>query len=281
MDVVTPFASFKQEIGSKTIHLPKYAALAAATTPLVEREDLVSVAMVDSDIAFTPVEYGNVITTTRLVNLQTGGKSDLAAAALIGQNMSITKNSLAMTALEATSNVLYGAGEAADVNLDAGDVMTAAILSRVYNKLARTNVPKHPLTGTYIEFLHDDVIHDLRSSAAAGSWVDVMKYAQPGAVLAGEIGQYGGFTIVRNNTATITANVGAGAVVDVYKSSFFGFNGLGLVESMVPAMTITGPFDKLGRLVNLGWSSCMKYGIVDVDAVWNVHTSSSLANNAS
>lgn len=276
-DVMSPFVQYRADIGAKAIEFPKYATLAAATTPLTEDEDVTSEALVDSKITFLPVEYGKVVTKTALASLQTGGKADIAAARLVGQNVGRTSNILAIRALEASSNLVLPGSVANEAALVAGDVMTAAVLNKVYNKLARTNIPMLA-DNLYVAFMHDDVIADLRATAAAGDWTDVVKYAAPEMALRNEVGMYKGFRIVRNNDCLITADAGA-AAVDSYKSSFMGFNGLGLAVSKAPGLVITSS-DKLNRFVNVGWHGVMKYGIVDTDAVWTALTASSLGANA-
>lgn len=276
-DVMTPFVQYKADIGAKAIEFPKYATLAAATTPLTEDEDVASEALVDSKITFLPVEYGKVVTKTALSSLQTGGKSDLAAARLVGQNVGRTQNILAIRALEASTNLVLPGAVANEAALVAGDVMTAAVLNKIYNKLARTNIP-FLADNLYVAFMHDDVIADLRAGAAAGDWTDVVKYATPETALRNEVGVYKGFRIVRNNDCLIGVDAGAVAV-DSYKSSFMGFNGLGQAVSKAPGMVITSS-DKLNRFVNVGWHGVMKYGIVDTDAVWTALTASSLGANA-
>jgi N4-gp56 family major capsid protein len=275
-DVMTPFVQYRADIGAVSIEFPKYGKLAAAVTPLTETEDVVSAEVTDSKIIFTPVEYGKVVTTTALASLQTGGKIDLAVARLVGDNVAKTMNVLAIRALEASANLVLPGAVANEAALVATDVMTAAVLNKVYNKLARTNIPT-VRNGLYVAFMHDDVIADLRAGASAGDWTDVVKYADPATALRNEVGVYKGFIIVRNNDCLLTADAGA-AAVDSYKSSFLGFNGLGLAVSKAPGMVITQN-DKLNRFVNMGWHGVMKFGLVDTDAVWTALTASSLGAN--
>lgn len=273
---IDQLASYKQNIGAKSIAMTKYALTAPATTPLVETDDITSVAMSDSEILITPVEYGFAITRTELASLQSGGKIDAAAAKLVGMNLSQTKNELACAVLAASANQTTVAGGAAAA-VAAGDIMTEAFLNKMYNKLSRASVQK--LNGQYVAVMHDDVAHDLRASASAGSWMDVGRYAEPGKLLQNEIGMYRGFKIVVNNASSLlTADEGALAV-DNYRSLFLGFNALGLVESKPTQLVISGPFDKLARFLNIGWKGCFKYSIIDTAAVQVGVSSSSVGVN--
>ena len=280
-DQITPLANIKVQPGAATININKFDKIALATTPLTEREDVTSTALVDHKVALTPVEYGAAVTTTTLASLQTGGKVDLAAAQMIGMNLGETRNKLATLALEASTNVIIpGAGT--EAGLVSTDVMSPSLLNKVYNKMKRALVPTLPgLPGLYAALMHDDVIHDLREGTGAGSWQDLSKFTPEQAAMLpmNAIGVFKGFLILSNSHCSFGDQTGAGTV-DAYKSSFGGANGLGDAEASAPGLTFTGPFDKLGRFVNVGHYGVYCYKIVDTDAVWSTLTASSVGANA-
>jgi len=262
--VMDQFVSYQRQINAKSIEFPKYASLTAATTPLTEDEDVVSTALSDSQIIFTPAEYGLSVTRTFLSSFQTGGKVDRAAAELVGENAGRTLDTLAILAAEASANQSFAGSGNTDVDdLAGGDVMTASFLNQLYNKLARKNI--RPLSeGMYVAVMHDDQIADLRNSAGTGSWQDINKYARPEEVLMNEVGMLAGFRIVRDNNITITPNAGT---VNTYKALCMGFNALGKAEAGGMSLRLSGPYDKLNRFVNVGWHWLGQYGIVDTDAI--------------
>jgi N4-gp56 family major capsid protein len=270
------FVTRKTQIGAKSIQLPKYARLAAATTPLAETDDVVSVALSDAPILLTPAEYGNVVTKTNLASLQTGGTIDLAAAQIVGLNHGLTMDKLALLAADGSTNS-YVIGGTAEGSVASNQVASDVFLNYFYNKLARASVPM--IDGSYIMVAHDDVIADLREATGTGSWVDVSKYSTPETVLKNEVGMYKGFRVVRDNNASFADQTGAGTV-DLYNSYFFGFNALGKATSQEGRMVATGPFDKLNRFVNLGWYEVSAYGIIDQDALWLGKSASSKGANA-
>ncbi len=274
--VMDQFVSYKQDIDAKSIEFPKYAQLGLATTPLDEDDDVVSEAMSDQQIILTPAEHGNVVTTTKLANLQSGGKVDLAAARLVGMNAGRTLDKLALLGLEASSNTLTPTG-GAEATLVATDVVTTTFLNQLYNKLSRASVPTL-VDGMYVFVAHDDVIHDLRASVGDGSWQDINKFSRPETVLRNQVGEVAGFKIVRDNHCLITAD-GGDTAVDTYRSQAFGFNALGKAESSAMDMKITGPFDKLARFVNIGWHWAGQYKIVDQDALYMAISASSVGAN--
>jgi len=275
--VMDQFVTYKKDIDAKSVGFQKYSQLALSTTPLVEDDDVTSEALVDSEILIQPLEYGKVVTTTKLANLQTGGKADLAAARLVGINQGRTLDKLAILAGEASTNELFPGSVASEAALAATDVMTTAFLNTLYNKLARNSI--QPLSdGMYVAIMHDDTIADLRNSTGNGSWQDIKKYTDPSEILKNEVGQIGGFKIVRDNHITINTDAGA-STVDSYHTLCMGFNALGKAVSKVPGAVATGPFDKLARFVNLGWYGVVKYGIIDQDALYMGTTASSVGVN--
>lgn len=274
--VMNQFVSQRKSGKAADYKFMKFANMARATTPLIDGEDVTSEAVVDSVVPLTPAEQGNVVTVTTLGDISTGGRLNPAVIEMVGKNMGTSVDTLAILSLEASTNELTtnAGGEAA---ITATDILTKAYFEKAYNKLRRANIPK--IGGLYVAVIHPDVISDVRDAASAGDWVDVSKYAQPGQILRNELGTYKGFRIIENSNISINADAGALAV-DTYHSLFFGYNALGLAEAVAPGLRITGPFDKLGRLLNFGWYGVLKYGIIDSNAIWMVTSASSYGANA-
>ena len=278
------FATLKRDIDAKSISLPKYDHLGLAVTPLTEDEDVTSEKLVDSAVVITPAEYGKVVTTTKLANLQTGGMADRAAARLVGINAGRTRNRLALIALDAGTQIIYGGDATSVATIATTDIMSSSIMGLAFNKLSRESVPG--LAGNdYFAIMHDDVIHDIREGSGANSWIDAHKYALPEMLLRNEVGMYKGFRVVRDNLVTIALSAGAteadpAANADVYNSYFMGFNALGEAGSADVEMRATGPFDKLARFINMGWYGCFNFKIVDNQALVVAKTASSVGVNA-
>lgn len=235
--IMEPFVTVKAEVNAKSIAFTKYGRLALATSPLTETEDVVSASLADSEILFVPKEYGNVVTTTNLASLQTGGKVDMAKAQLVGMNMGQTMDQLAINALLASANV-----EAA--------ALSGATLDAQYSKLAAKSVQM--IDGSYVLLASEADIAGLRNEAG---FVDVAKYANAADVLKNEVGIYKGHKVVRHQ------GVPAGKAIS------FGGNALGKAVSQEAGMRLTAGADKLGRFAHLGWYGVFCYGIIDADAI--------------
>jgi len=279
--VIDLFVDIKRDINAKTIDIPKYPKLAKNVTPLIDGEDVYSVGLSDTKVPLTPLEYGNVVTVTTLANLQTGGKADLASAAVVAMNMVETLNRLGCMALQASGNVRL-ANELDDLaNIDDADIIKDADLEYVYNRLHRQNIPPFE-GGLYIAIAHPDVIDDLKTEANT-KWVEVSKYADAMSILRHEMGMYKGFrwiaTAGMEPEAKDSGELGEDNPVDIYRTAFLGRNALGKAVSLEPGLTITGPFDKLGRMLHIGWYGVLKYGIVDQDSLWVITSASTFGDN--
>ena len=236
---IDPFVETNVDIGAKSISFTIYSKLAKATTALTDGTDVDSAGMADASVLLTPKEYGTVVTPTKLANLQTGGKADRAGAKLVGISLAETTNQLGINALEAGTNTTAAASAG---TLAKGDLRGA------YQRLATKRIPK--INGYYVAFMNPAQISDIKDE-----YIDITKFSRPELATSGVVGTLEGFLIVEDPDVT------AGQV------NTFGMGALGKAVSMQPDTTITGPFDKLGRMMNLGWYGVIEYGIVDGNAI--------------
>lgn len=271
--VVDQLATVKRQIGAKTIQFTKYNNLTLATSALTEDTDPASVALVDAAITITPVEQGNVVTTTKLANLQTGGKVDTAAALLVGRNMGATQDKLGMAVLEAFSTtVIWPNTITATTDLTADDVLDKKFANRLYNKLARVNVP--PIDGDYFGIAHEDALFDLRESMTP-----VTQYQDLTSIRQNEVGRFAGIRWIRSSNSAIVDGGGAGTV-DAYYIAVLGANAFGKAVSEEAHPVMSGPFDKLSRTVNIGWYGVFKYSIIDTGNMVLGRVASSVGANS-
>lgn len=261
--VADQVANVQEDVNGKSITFTKFSNMALATTALTELDDVTSVALSDSAITITPAEYGAVVTSTKLANLQSGGKVDLAAAYLVGRNMGATLDKLAINVLQAGGGTSVLSGDVAEASQTTSNILDKTLANRLYNKLARTNVV--PFDGFYIGIAHDDVLHDLRSDTAAGGWVDVNKYTGQINVFKNEVGMYAGIRWLRSANGYINTD-GGSASTDTYHTFVCGFNSLGKAQSSAPQVKILPASDKLGRFMNIGWYWVGNYGVIDSSA---------------
>jgi len=231
---IDAFVDTQVEIGAKAIDFTIYSKLAKATTALTDGADLDAVGMADASVTLTPKEYGTVVTPTKLANLQTGGKADRAGAKLVG-----ISNQLGINALEAGTNTT-AAGTSG--------TLAKADLRGAYQRLSSGRIPK--INGYYVAFVNPAQVSDIKDD-----YISIAQNTNLELATNGVVGTLEGFLIVED------ADVTAGQV------NCFGMGALGKAVSMEPQATITGPFDKLGRMMNMGWLGTVEYGIIDDAAI--------------
>ena len=258
--VVDQAVTVRESGNTKTFQWAKYTALAVPSA-LSDGVDPASTPLSDSSVTVTPTEEGNVVTLAKLADIQSGLKANAASLRLCGFNLGLTKDVRGITTLEgATTNVIYPNDVAATTSLSTADVLDRLFANRLYNKLARANVPG--ISGTYIGIAHDDCLHDLRQDASNGGWIDVSKYADPQSALRNEVGQYAGIRWLRSGNTTVTDGGGAGNI-DSYEVQVVGDNALGYAANEEPHLVLSGPYDKLLRFVNIGWFGIFAYKMID------------------
>jgi len=272
--VIDQFVDYERDIGAKSIDLTNYPKMSRATTPLTDGTDVDRVRLTDTKVTFTPTEYGNVVGVTKLNNLQSGGKAPLGTAAVVGQNMVETMNAVGIIAGEAGTNIRLANGAGSEAAIVAADVIQEADLDYVHNRLSRQNIAFFE-GENYIAIAHPDVISDVKLQTG---FIAAAKYADAIQLMKNEIGIWKGFRWVRTTGVTVNTDAGA-ATCDTYHTQFIGHNALGRADSEVPHLTITGPFDRLGRVINLGWYGVTDYGIVDQNAHWIITSASSFGAN--
>jgi N4-gp56 family major capsid protein len=260
------FCTVKERLGAKSIEFTKYGNLTATTTPLDEYEDVDAEAMSDDKVVLTPAEYGKVVTRSALINFQTGGKVDLAAAKVVGINKSRSTDMICIKKIMESGDLdeRFALGsESAFDDLAVDNTLTSDFLNGMYNVMARKNIVPFDL-GMYVAVMHDDLITQLRADVGAGGWMDVNKYTDPSAIFRNEVGSLHGLRIVRDNNLPLTDNTDTITCSPVI---VLGQNAIGRAVCQEPSLVITGPFDKLGRFLNIGWYGVIDYGIIDPEAV--------------
>ena len=272
--VIDQLIDYERDIGAKSIDLTKFAKLAKATTALTDGTDPDRVVMVDTKVTLTPKEYGQAVGRTLLASLQTGGKADVGTARVVAQNMAESLNAVGLIAGEAGTNIRLANGASSEGAIVAGDTIQLADLNYVHNRLSRANIMKFE-GDMYMAICHPDVASDIKGLS---DFVAVHKYADTVKLIKNEIGSYAGFRWVTSSGVTINADAGASAV-DTYHTQFMGMNAMGRAVSKDPTMVISGPFDTLGRILNVGWLFVGEYKIVDQAAHYLITSSSSYGAN--
>ena len=292
-DAVADVMPVAQAMPGSSVKFTIFNDLSAATTALTEDTDVTPVAMSDSQVEVTLVEYGNAVNTTAKLRGTSFLDVDSAAANIVGYNAGISIDTVISNVLAAGTNVIYGGGGAstpsARIDLAVDDEITANDVRKTVAALRKANSVS--FNGMYMGFIHPDVSFDLRSETGVASWRDPHVYSDPANIYNGEIGAFEGVRFIETPRAPLFANAfnGAGAVGtgDAYATLIMGRQALAKAHSIVDGngafpRVVRGPVvDVLSRFQPVGWYWLGGYARFREASLRRIESASSIGANAS
>ena len=270
--------------------------LAEATTALTETSDITPVAMSDSYITVTPLEYGNAVQLTSKLGATAFMEVNPIAANVVGWNAGISTDGIARTAAGSGTNVAYTSGTTR-TGLAKTNTLTGNDVRKAVANLRKNNVPT--FNGMYKGLIHPDVSYDFRGATGGTNWSDPHVYSDPSGIYNGVIGNFQGvqfmetprapffsdggtnsYTIstiaVASSVATLTTSAAHGLVVGdtltisgatatsgTGSTSQVGFNTQFVVATVPSTTTLTVSVTGLSN-VNAGTSLTLVVSAVDV-----------------
>lgn len=282
-DRVADVQPTRQSMPGSSVIFNLATELAVATTPLTETADIDAVAMANSQVTVTLVEYGNAMNVT--AKLRGTSMIDVmpAVANLLGYNAGRSMDVVVFNILVAGTNVIYGGAVTSRATVAAGTTITSAKIRQIDASLKEANVAD--FGGFYNAFIHPRVAYDLRSETGGAAWRDPHVYSQPGEIWNGEIGAYEHFRFIESPTVTPFVDAGVGATVDVYPSLFLGRESLAKAFSITdgngsqPRVVVSPVIDKLRRHTPMGWFWLGGYSRFREASLYRLETSSSIGAN--
>ena len=181
--------------------------LAEATTALTETSDVTPVAMADSYVTVTPLEYGNAVQLTSKLGATAFLDVNPVAANLVGWNAGISTDGIARTAAQAGTNVAYAAGTTR-AGLAKTDTLTGNLVRRAVANLRKNNVAT--FNGVYKGIIHPDASYDFRGSTGGTNWSDPHVYSDPSGIFNGVIGNFQGVQFMESPRAPLFSDGAAG-----------------------------------------------------------------------
>jgi len=270
--------------------------LAEASTALTETSDVTPVAMADSYVTVTPLEYGNAVQLTSKLGATAFMEVNPIAANVVGWNAGISTDAIARTAAGAGTNVAYTSGTTR-AGLAKTNTLTGSDVRKAVASLRKNNVAT--FNGMYKGLIHPDVSYDFRGATGGTNWSDPHVYSDPSGIYNGVIGNFQGvqfmetprapffsdggtnsYTIstiaVASNVATLTTSAahglavgdtltisGATATSGTGSTSQLGFNAQFTVATVPSTTTLTVSVLGLSN-VNAGTSLTLVVSAVDV-----------------
>lgn len=245
--------SFGKNKGS-TVEIEKWQKLTKATSELSELRSLPIQRNSINSVDVTVKEYGNGVGSTHRARTLAEYSVDEQLKKLLAMNQTESMDQIAGTEFQ-TSDVFYTPTSASAGTLDkdgtpstnAGASLTSAHIRDIVTNMKNDNVPRWD-GKNYLAVLNVFTMERVFEDTAAGSVVDLHKYEQPQAMLAGELGQYFGCRMVEENNV-LSSTIGGSAHIG--EGIFIGFDPV--VEALVePEHFEIEEFD-FGRFHSVAW----------------------------
>lgn len=255
-----------------TIKFRRYTNLTAQTTALTEGLTPSGEQLAITDITGVPLQYGNYVLFTDLLDWTVIENVKTEIAAMLGDNMGDTLDQVCATTITAGTTVQYVQGVAGRTSVAAGMIITGDEVRKAVRTLKGNNTKKitaqiNPSTGwnttpiraAFIGIVGQLTEYDLKKDP---DFVPVSEYPNPASALEGEIGA---LDEVRFFSATSNAKVfsagGAGSI-DVYGTLIFGQEYYGITqisghaaEVIVKPLGSSGSLDPLNQRQTMGWKA--------------------------
>lgn len=262
------------EDGYNTIAWAKYDQIATSsvTTGTTSNDGVTpdDTAFNATVVSVSPTQYRIVVSLSDMVIERNVINFVEGAAIAVGNAMARKIDAVIQTTIMAGTNVYYGGTAAARSSLAATDVLTTALLNKTSSKLISLNAD--PMDdGYFVAVIHPYQLYDLRASTAAGSWLDVNKYAQPGGIYKGEIGLLFGVRIIVSSFVQTFSST-----VTVYPALVFGKGayGVGSFQTLKSYVTpaVSSDSDPLAQRRKVGAKVAFGTQILQQNCMYRIET---------
>ena len=186
-------------------------------------------------------QYGTYAAITDTLELRAYDDTILGATEEMGASAAETQETLIRDALLVNTNVFYcdnvsladgstvstptAPGEM-EATAETMSALTPQMVSKAVTKMKKDRVPT--IGGKYYAVVHPSVAHDLRNSK---EWIEAHKYAAPGELFNGEIGELHNCRFIENVFAPILGGEYANKAGGVtYATYFFGKDSFGIID---------------------------------------------------
>lgn len=264
-----------------TVVFQLHTDLSRVTSALTETADVDAVSLNNTNkVQVTVNEYGNAVTTTERLALESLSAIDPAVADMLAYNQRDSLDALVYSVLTSPATGRFTGSVAAnetvvngeDISAAATNTLGAAQVRKAVARLRAASVQPRD-GGFYTGIIHPDVSYDLRTEASgsgANVWQMPHTYTEAGVgnMWNGEVGIYEGVKFIESARAEATAGE--------HKAVFLGKQALIEAVTYEPK-TVIGPVtDKLMRFRHAGWKGLLGWNIYRTEARYVVTCESSI-----
>lgn len=255
--------------GTNVIKFRRYGSLTANTTALTEGVTPTGSQLSVTDITATVLYYGDYVTLTDKVQLETYDPILTETAEILGEQAGDSIDQLCRDIIAAGTTVQYASTAVSRVTVTAAMVMNRDEAKEAVRTLRSNNAKVvtsmvNPSTGyntvpvgkSFLAICSEYTAYDLDS---ATGWIPVEKYPNKATVMEDEIGAISNVRFIMTTNAKVFAGEGAGGV-DVHATLVFGQNAYAITRisgatlmNIVKPLGSAGSADPLNQRATSGW----------------------------
>jgi len=273
--------------GTNVIKFRRYGSLTANTTALTEGVTPSGTALSVSDLVATVLQYGDYITLSDVVQMETYDPILTEAAEILGEQAGDSVDQLMRDIIAAGTTIQYASTASADSDITRAMVLNRSEVKQAVRTLRGNNAKPvttmvDPSTGyntvpvgrSFIGIVSEDTAYDLDD---AEGWIPVEKYPNKSNVMEDEIGALGNVRFIMSTNASQDSDAGAGSV-PVHYTPIFGQNAFAMtrisgesLKNIVKPLGSAGTADPLNQRSTSGWKLTFIGKILNQNFVVVVH----------
>jgi len=263
---------------AKSAFAYRYKNILPATTPIAEYDGSNIKRpnkIVREEVEYAVAHYGDYIVYTDELDLYDFDNIQASFLDILGDQASITIDTIRRDALRGGTNVVYADGATSRQEVAAGKkkfttndfkIMAVKLKNQRAMKFksvitGSTSIGTQPIRSAYIGITSPEVVEDLRDLVG---WKNVETYSDYSKAIEDEVGSVGDFRVIEStNNAPIPTDDGGGNDVNVYISYFMGkdayatttLRGKKGIQTIVKPLGSAGAEDPLNQYGTIGWKA--------------------------
>lgn len=273
--------------GTNVIKFRRYGLLTANTTALSEGVTPSGTQLSVTDITATVLQYGDYVTLTDKVLMETYDPILTETAEILGEQAGDSLDQLCRNVLVAGASAQYASTAQADGQVTSTMKISRNEIKEAVRTLKNNNAKPvtsmiNPSTGyntvpidrAYIGIVHPYTTYDLDD---ATGWIPVEKYPNKGDVMPNEVGSLAGVRFIESTNAYYVADVGVGTI-DVYYTLIFGQNAYAQtrisgesLKNIVKPLGSAGTADPLDQRSTSGWKATYVAKVLNANFIIAIH----------
>ena len=257
--------------GTDTIKFRQYGSLSAQTTALTEGVTPSGSTLSVTDITATVLDYGDYLTFSDKVQIETADPLLVEAAEVLGEQAGNSLDQLCRDVIAAGTTVQYASTATATNEITAAMTLTRDEVREAVRTLRGNNARPitsiiNPSTGyntvpvgaSYFGIISEDTAYDLENAVG---FIPVEKYPNKSKVLENEVGSLANVRFIWTTNAKVKEGAGADSN-DVHCTLIFGKNayaqtriGGHALQNIVKPLGSAGSADPLNQRSTSGWKA--------------------------